>query len=60
MAHAERPAKRYDNALVHYRRALQQDGKNASIHEEMASMFAEWSEQAPAKQADLRLARSAR
>src|SRR3954451_24802334 len=49
VARAERAARRYDNAELHYRRALQQDGKNAAIHEELASMFREWAEQAPAK-----------
>src|SRR5258708_4042882 len=58
VARAERAAKRYDNALVHYRRALQKDGKNAMIHEEMATMFADWAQSAPAeKKAELRAAR---
>ena len=58
VARAERSAKRFDNALVHYRRALQQDGKNAGIHEEMAAMFAEWAAKAPAeKKTELRAQR---
>jgi predicted Zn-dependent protease len=48
-ARAERSAKQYEKALIHYKRALQVDGKNASIHEEMASMFAEWAKQSPAE-----------
>ena len=52
VARAERSAKRFDNALVHYRRALQQDGKNAGIYEEMAAMFAEWAENGPGPEED--------
>ena len=58
VARAERAAKRYENAEMHYRRALQQDGKNAAIHEEMAAMFAEWAAKAPAeKKTELRAQR---
>ena len=58
VARAERSARRFDNALVHYRRALQQDGKNAGIHEEMAAMFADWAAKAPPeKRTDLRAQR---
>jgi predicted Zn-dependent protease len=57
-ARAERAAKKYDNALVHYRRALQKDGKNPEIHEELAGLFQEWAEQAPEeKKAELHGAR---
>src|SRR3954454_23266466 len=48
VARATRAAKRYDNALIYYKQAVQADGKNAAIHEEMASLFAEWAEQAQA------------
>ncbi len=58
VARAERSAGRFDNAVLHYRRALQQDGKNAGIHEEMAATFAEWAAKAPAeKKTDLRAQR---
>jgi predicted Zn-dependent protease len=57
-ARNERAAKHFDEALVHYRRALQRDAKNAAIHEELAAMFAEWAEKAPAeKKAELRALR---
>jgi predicted Zn-dependent protease len=53
-ARAERAAKRFENAEIHYRNALQKDGRNAAIHEELAGMYAEWAERAPAeKKADL-------
>jgi predicted Zn-dependent protease len=48
-ARAERAARQYDKALIHYKRALQVDGRNASIHEEMAAMFGEWAAHAPAE-----------
>jgi predicted Zn-dependent protease len=55
VARAERAEKRYDNALIYYRQALQQDGKNAAVHEELAAMYAEWAARAPAeKQSELR------
>ena len=38
-ARAERAAKQYDRALIHYKRALQKDGRNAAIHEEIAAMY---------------------
>ncbi len=47
MARAARNAGQYEKAKIHYLRALQKDSKNATIHEEMAGMFAEWSERAP-------------
>jgi predicted Zn-dependent protease len=59
-ARTQRAAKHFEEALVHYRRALQQDGKNAAIHEELAAMLAEWAERAPAdRQSDLRAQRLA-
>ncbi|WP_422926879.1 tetratricopeptide repeat protein [Singulisphaera sp. PoT] len=45
LARADRAAKQYDKALIHYQRALQKDGRNPAIHEEMASMFGEWAAQ---------------
>jgi cellulose synthase operon protein C len=54
-ARAERAARQYDKAQIHYRRALQMDGKNPAIHEEMATMFGEWADRAPVeKQAEIR------
>src|SRR4051794_1490435 len=41
-ARAARAAKQYDQALIHFKRALQEDGKNAAIHDELAGMCAEW------------------
>ena len=46
-ARAERQAKEYDKAKTDYDRALQVDGRNASVHEELAAMYDEWSRQAP-------------
>src|SRR5438067_12913619 len=45
-ARAERAAGRYEKAKIHYQRALQMDGRNPALHEEMAAMFAEWAAQA--------------
>ena len=47
LARAERTAKRYENAMLQDKRALQTDGKNASIHEEYAGMLADWMTVAP-------------
>lgn len=53
-ARAERAVKQFDKAKIHYQRALQMDGKNPAIHEELAAMFAEWAPTAPtAKQAEI-------
>ncbi len=49
VARGERAAGKFEKAKIHYQRALQLDGKNAAIHEEMASMFADWAKQAPAE-----------
>ena len=55
LARKDRQARKYDNAVVHYRRALQQDAKNPAIHMELATLYAEWSGQAPAeRRPDLR------
>lgn len=48
LARAERDAEQFAKAKIHYQRALQKDPKNAAIHEELASMFAEWEKRAPA------------
>jgi tetratricopeptide (TPR) repeat protein len=48
-ARAERKAGQFDKALIRYKQALQVDGRNAAIHEEMAAMFAEWAAKAPAE-----------
>ena len=47
LARAERKAKQFENAKIHYQRALQKDSKNSEIYEEFAGMFAEWSAEAP-------------
>ena len=55
VARAERKARQFDKAFIHYKQALQLEGRNAAIHEDMAAMFAEWAAQAPPeRQADLR------
>ena len=54
-ARAERVAKQYEKAWIHYKQALQVDGKNGAIHEEFAAMLGEWLERPPAeKQPELR------
>jgi len=47
LARAERDAGQFAKAKIHYQRALQKDPKDAAIHEELASMFAEWEKRAP-------------
>ena len=49
VARAERAAKRYENAEIHYKNALQKDGRNAAIHEELAGLYTDWAERAPAE-----------
>ena len=54
-ARALRAAKRYADADIVYRRALQVEEKNPAIYEERAAMFADWQRIAPAdKLADIR------
>jgi predicted Zn-dependent protease len=54
-ARAEMKAGEFDRAWIQYRRALQTDGQNARIHEEVAAMFAVWETKAPAdKRVELR------
>lgn len=48
-ARAARSAKQYEKALIHYKRALQNDSRNAAIHEEIAKLYGEWAEQVPAE-----------
>jgi tetratricopeptide (TPR) repeat protein len=49
---AARAARQYENAEVHFKRALQKEAKNAAIHEEFAALYTEWSQHAPAAQVD--------
>ncbi len=54
-ARREVKAKEYEKAKLDYQRALKLDSKDASIHEEMANLYDEWSRQAPPeKKAELR------
>jgi tetratricopeptide (TPR) repeat protein len=54
LARAARQAGRFENAEIHYKRALQLEAKNAAIHEEFAGLYREWARHAPAdKQAGL-------
>jgi cellulose synthase operon protein C len=48
-ARADAKANRFENAEIHYRRALQLDAKNVAIHEELADMLARWAAEAPPK-----------
>ncbi|MBX6312725.1 MAG: tetratricopeptide repeat protein [Isosphaeraceae bacterium] len=57
LARAHWKAKRYDHAKIQFLRALQKDGKDPAIHEELARMYAEWAEQVPERRAELRLLR---
>ncbi len=47
-ARAERRVRRFGEAEVEYRRALQIDPRAASVHEELASLYEEWGRAAPA------------
>jgi len=59
-ARAERLAKRFGDAEIDYKRALQIDGKAPAVHEEMALLYAEWAERAAdPKRAELRARRFA-
>ncbi len=57
LARQEWKAGRYAHAKIQFQRALQQDGKNAQIHEEMARMLADWAEHEPKMRAQLHLER---
>lgn len=57
-ARASRAAKQYEKALIYYKQALQTDGRNAAIHEELASMYGDWAAEAPPeKKAELQFQR---
>ncbi len=57
-ARADRAARRFGEAEIQYRRALQIDGRDPAVHEEMASLYEEWLGSAPTeKAARLRVAR---
>ena len=54
-ARRESKAKEYEKAKLDYQRALKLAPRDASIHEEMASFYEDWSRQAPPeKKAELR------
>ena len=54
-ARREAQAKEYEKAKVDYLRALKADPKDASIHDELADLYDNWSRQAPPeKKAELR------
>jgi tetratricopeptide (TPR) repeat protein len=46
-------AGRYEDAEIYYKQALQFDAKNASLHEELAQLYHDWSAAAPAERRDL-------
>ncbi len=50
-ARAERKVRRFGEAEVEYRRALQIDPRAADVHEELASLYEEWGRSAPADRA---------
>ncbi len=59
-ARTERQSKRYDEAEIDFKRALQQDGRNPELHLEFADFYAEWAKSAPADRvAKLELSRRA-
>lgn len=60
-ARAERQAKRFGEAEVEYRRALQLDPRGAAVHQELAAVYEEWLGSAPAdKVAKLEVERRSR
>ncbi len=46
-ARAARSAGQFDSAKIHYLQALQQDGRNIEIYEELAEFYGEWAETDP-------------
>ncbi|HEV3165291.1 MAG TPA: tetratricopeptide repeat protein [Isosphaeraceae bacterium] len=56
-ARNDREAKNYKHAEIHYKQALQKDGKNPKLLEEMASLYAEWADASPTDRARHRLFR---
>lgn len=57
-ARASAKAGKYDDALIHYRRALQVEPKAVAIHEEMAEMIGGWIDAAPKRRGELRVLRN--
>jgi tetratricopeptide (TPR) repeat protein len=54
-ARLARDAGRFENAEIYFKQALQNQAKNAAIHEEFAGLYRDWARRAPAeKQAVLR------
>ncbi len=49
LARKDKAVGKYDNAVVHYRRALQQDAKDPAIHMELAGLYGEWLDSAPSE-----------
>jgi hypothetical protein len=47
-ARAELKAKRFEEAEVEFKRALQREGRNPAIHLEFAGLYDEWLREAPA------------
>src|SRR5262245_47692997 len=56
-ARAEVKEQKYDRAMIQFRRALQREPKNSSIHEHMAGMVDEWIKHTPSERTKLRLVR---
>jgi predicted Zn-dependent protease len=56
-ARAERKAKNHPHAEIHYKQALQRDGKNPKLLEEMAGLYGEWADRSPVDRAKHRLYR---
>jgi cellulose synthase operon protein C len=48
-ARSAREARRFDDAEIYFRQALQLEAKNAAIHEEFARFYHEWAAVAPAE-----------
>ena len=57
-ARAAARAGKFDDAIIHYRQALQLDPKNVAIHEEMAEMLGLWLASNPKKPAEVRAMRN--
>jgi predicted Zn-dependent protease len=53
-ARGERAAGHFQTAEILYRQALQRDGKNPKLLEEVADLYAAWAEREPAEQAKYR------
>src|SRR5579864_1408115 len=57
-AREARAAKNYKHAEILYRQALQRDGNNSDLLNEMAHMYGEWADQVPAERARYRIFRN--